>query len=120
MAQQGQEMAPVGAPGRYARLAWPLLALAVALAGLEIYLGTVNHPHALVDNLLSASILLVFAAMGALIVSRRPENPVGWLLSLVALLSLVSDVILDYAYYGLIVRPGAVPAAVWVVPPGQP
>ena len=122
MAQPTQAMAPAyapaGAPGRFARLAWPLLALSVALAGLEVYLGTVNHPHALVDNLLSASILLVFAAMGALIVSRRPENLVGWLLSLVALLSLVSGVILDYAYYGLMVRPGAALAAVWVVPLG--
>ncbi|MGH2500898.1 MAG: hypothetical protein ACRDID_00125 [Ktedonobacterales bacterium] len=103
---------------RRARLAWPLLGLATLLGAVEVFLGTVNHPGALFDNLLSAVILLIFAAMGALIESRRPRNPAGWLLSLVALLTLTSEVILDYAYYGLIVRPGAVPAAVWVVPLG--
>jgi hypothetical protein len=111
----GDEVAPMQ---RRARLAWPLLGLATVLAAIEMFLGTVNHPSTLFDNLLSAVILLVFAAMGALIESRRPRNPSGWLLSLVALLTLTSEVILDYAYYGLIVRPGAVPAAVWVVPLG--
>ena len=104
---------------RFAWLAWTLLlGLALPLAALQVYLATVNHPNTLGDNLLMAIILLIFAVMGGLIASRRPENPVGWLLMLVALLSLASGVILDYAYYGLIVRPGAVPAAVWIVPLG--
>src|SRR5512146_2748793 len=86
-------------------LVWPSLALALLLAAFQVYLATVNHPDALFDNLLMAIILLVFAGMGALIASRRPENLVGWLLMLAALLTLASGVILDYAYYGLIVRP---------------
>ena len=61
---------------RFAWLAWTLLlGLALPLAALQVYLATVNHPNTLGDNLLMAIILLIFAVMGGLIASRRPENP---------------------------------------------
>ncbi len=99
-------------------LAWslPLLTLLVAIP--EVFLATVNGASSLTDNILSAAFLMVFAGMGALIASRRPRNPVGWLLCLVALLSLTGDLALEYAYYGLVRHPGALPAAIWVVPFG--
>ncbi len=103
---------------RAAWLAWALLALALLIAIPGVILTTVNNPPTLVDNILSAVFLLIFAGMGALIASRRPRNPVGWLLCLVALLSLTGGLTLEYAYYGLVSHPGALPAAIWVVPLG--
>src|SRR6185312_11319111 len=76
---------------RVAWLAWALLALALLIAIPADLLATINKSSSLADNTLSAVFLLVFAGMGALIASRRPRNPVGWLLCLVALLSLIGE-----------------------------
>ena len=103
---------------RVAWLAWALLALALLIAIPDVILTTINNPPTLADNILSAAFLLIFAGMGALIASRRSHNPVGWLLCLVALLSLTGGLILEYAYYGLVSHPGSLPAAIWVVPLG--
>jgi hypothetical protein len=103
---------------RTAWLAWALLALALLIAIPADLLATINKSSSLADNTLSAVFLMVFAGMGALIASRRPRNPVGWLLCLVALLSLTGELTLEYAYYGLVRHPGALPAAIWVVPIG--
>ena len=103
---------------RAGQLAWALLALAPLIAIPDVILTTVNNPPTLADNILSAVFLLIFAGMGALIASRRPRNPVGWLLCLVSLLSLTGGLSLEYAYYGLVSHPGALPAAIWVVPLG--
>jgi hypothetical protein len=60
-------------------LAWPLWALIVA----GIFLGFLLWPVsevALIPLVVSAA--LPFATVGALVASRRPHNPVGWLSSL--------------------------------------
>jgi hypothetical protein len=51
------------------------------------------------------------ATIGAVVASRRPGNPVGWLILAFGVLGQVSLVISGYADYGLLVRPGALPAA---------
>jgi hypothetical protein len=57
---------------------------------------------------------LITTTVGALVASRRPRHPVGWLLLGFALSQTASGVISSYVTYGLLVRPGALPAAAGV------
>jgi hypothetical protein len=54
--------------------------------------------------------LLSAATIGAVLASRRPRHPVGWLLLGFALSLTASGVISSYVTYGLLARPGALPA----------
>ncbi len=51
------------------------------------------------------------ATVGAVLASRRPRHPVGWLLLTLGLSVLASAIAQAYAGYGLLARPGALPAA---------
>jgi hypothetical protein len=51
------------------------------------------------------------ATIGALLASRRPGHPVGWLLLALALAVAASGVATGYGYVGLLARPGSLPAA---------
>ena len=51
------------------------------------------------------------ATVGVLLASRRPRHPVGWLLLGLGLLVALEGVALGYVRYGLVARPGALPAA---------
>jgi hypothetical protein len=51
------------------------------------------------------------ATVGAVLASRRPAHPVGWLLLALGLLMAAGGVASQYAPYGLLARPGALPAA---------
>ncbi len=63
-----------------ARLAWSLWAVAIALVAGGLLFGVANRPEAplyeywIEDALISPT----FATLGALIVSRRPGNVIGW------------------------------------------
>ena len=52
--------------------------------------------------------------VGAVLASRRPRHPVGWLLLAVALSLTATAAAAQYLTWGLLVRPGALPAARWV------
>ena len=103
---------------------WPA-GLAWALFGLELLLFAA---FAWVDHLLrragraDLTVLDPFAippsvagltagAVGALLASRRPRHPVGWLLLAQGVLMALSGASVGYIPYGLVVRPGAVPGA---------
>ena len=58
--------------------------------------------------------VVIAATVGAVLASRRPAHPVGWLLLTLALSVTASGVADGYARYGLVARPGALPAARWV------
>jgi len=51
------------------------------------------------------------ATVGAVLASRRPRHPVGWLLLAAGLCMNASGVASAYASYGLLARPGALPGA---------
>ena len=51
------------------------------------------------------------ATVGAVLAARRPRHPVGWLLLGVSLSLNASGVAQAYADYGLLARPGSLPAA---------
>jgi hypothetical protein len=54
------------------------------------------------------------ATVGAVLASRRPRHPVGWLLLTVALSLTATAAAAQYLTWGLLVRPGALPGARWV------
>jgi hypothetical protein len=52
---------------------------------------------------------LAFPLVGALIASRRPENPIGWICLAVGLIWMIMLISTPYARYGLVVEPGSIP-----------
>jgi len=52
---------------------------------------------------------LAFPLVGALIASRRPKNPIGWICLAVGLLWMLNIMSGGYAIYGLLANPGSVP-----------
>ena len=96
-------------------LAWTLWALAmlalVAAIWLHNLLVQAGRP-----GLMTLEPLLVVAAVsaatvGAVVATRRPAHPVGWLLLAFGLSLGATGVTAAYGPYGLLVRPGALPAA---------
>jgi MFS family permease len=62
-------------------------------------------------NGIFAALGLVSATLiGAVVASRRPAHPVGWLLLAYGLLTIGSAVATSYVGYGVVARPGALPA----------
>jgi hypothetical protein len=53
------------------------------------------------------------ATVGAVLASRRPRHPVGWLLLAIAVSVIVLGFCDAYAAYGLLARPGSLPGARW-------
>ena len=49
--------------------------------------------------------------VGAVLASRRPRHPVGWLLLGVGLSEQLTNLVTDYVHYGVMGRPGGLPAA---------
>jgi hypothetical protein len=102
-------------------LAWSLCALSLVLTALALWLVNLNlsHPHTpsyapWLDNTLSA---LSYAPIGALVASRRPANPVGWLVCMYGFVIALSFLCAEYAIYALLAEPGSLPAAgalVWI------
>jgi hypothetical protein len=52
---------------------------------------------------------LAFPVVGALIPSRRPNNPIGWIRLAVGSFWMLCNLTSGYGTYGLMVRPGSVP-----------
>jgi hypothetical protein len=104
---------------------WPA-ALAWALAGLtvltlaagfwlaELVWSTGWEPRPSNAIAIVGAVILVTvsaAAVGAVLASRRPRHPVGWLLLGVGLALNVSLLVQSYVKYGLLARPGSLPGA---------
>jgi hypothetical protein len=102
-------------------LAWALWLLALlALAAvplLDRLLRQAGRPDLvqLTPDVAFPVVALVSAAtIGAVLASRKPRHPVGWLLLAVALSLTATAAAAQYLIWGLLVRPGALPAARWV------
>ena len=54
---------------------------------------------------------MIAATVGALVASRRPAHPVGWLLLTMGLALSLSGVLSDHRWYGVVARPGTLPLA---------
>ena len=86
-------------------LAWSMWALCVPLTvfgGLLSFLtasGQIGAGSGL--DILFRVLLLMFPTVGAFVVSRRPENPIGWIFCAVGLLAGVGTFAESYAQYAL-------------------
>ena len=86
----------------------------LATAWLDQLLRQAGLPE--LASLLASGIPLVVAAVsavtvGAVLAARRPRHPVGWLLLGLGLSLSAHDLTYGYSRYGLVARPGALPAA---------
>jgi len=98
-------------------LAWSLAALCVAmflaLVALFVLTRSARNPSSLGTRLTLIDLLvgvpfLAFPLVGALIASRRPHNPIGWICLAVGLLFMLLGVTDFYSRYG-VASPGSVP-----------
>jgi hypothetical protein len=93
------------------------LSLVLCGAGIVLYLATlsVRPPSSWGTGGLSAVLyvylpFLAFPLVGALIASRRPENPIGWLCLAIGIFWMLAIMSGAYATYGLrVASPGSVP-----------
>jgi hypothetical protein len=109
------------------RLAWGIAGVTAALAAMSVVFGfaddgtrlpagegaTVNGPAQLTFGVM----VIAFAALGALLASRRPRNPIGWLLCAAPLalaLSGFADGWYVHAYYAHPGSPKPPVALLWV------
>jgi len=99
-------------------LAWSLagLSLAMSAASAALYIATpsVQPPSNWGTGgdsgvLIFVLPFLTFPLVGALIASRRSNNPIGWICVAVGLIWMILPLSTAYGVYGLVVRPGSVP-----------
>jgi hypothetical protein len=100
-------------------LPWSLVGIYVLAGAANVhYRGQVNQLPAFGDNGLILSVVSAFALVGALIVSRRPRQPVGWLLLFFAITAMIDSLSDAYALVALAGSPGDPPVvgvmAAWV------
>jgi signal transduction histidine kinase len=103
-------------------LAWSLagLALAVFFASVALFVlaRSARVPSSLgtggtIGDMLVFLPFLAFPLVGALIASKRPKNPIGWICLADGLLWMLVDLIDHYGAYGL-ARPGSLPFPVTI------
>jgi hypothetical protein len=113
-------VAPTARPRRWSGVvAWAVWALTMLGLAVAAWLDHLQRQAGSPETawlLQPASIPLLVAAVsaatvGAVVGSRRPAHPVGWLLLGLGLLVVVNGVASGYVTYGLVARPGALPAA---------
>ena len=104
--------------------AWTVLALSIGLWAASVSLGRAHGPLAgvpvfdVVDVVIYTA-FLAWTVVGAVIISRRPSNRIGWLLCAAGLLILLGAFALHYALATLLGGWPALPggrAAAWLAP----
>ncbi len=89
------------------RLAWGASALTLAMICGVVVLALFDAAD--LASLSSSIIMVTSVVVGGLVASRRPENPIGWLLLGGALFSTLRELTAQYAVYGVETNPGALP-----------
>ncbi|MGD8750136.1 MAG: hypothetical protein PVG14_01870 [Anaerolineales bacterium] len=103
-------------------IAWSLVGLYAILEGSGLALQVVTKSStfgvALPIQFLEAVVLSIWAVVGALIISRNPQHPIGWIWCILPIMAALDIFSWGYAYYGFITYPGSVPgvefAIVWL------
>jgi hypothetical protein len=114
-------------PWRWAAgLAWLLWALTLlalpATAWLDQLLRQAGAPELTwldLGSIPQVAAAVSAATVGAVLASRRPRHPVGWLLLGLGLSLTMWGLAFGYTRYGLVVRPGALPAASYLNASGE-
>jgi hypothetical protein len=98
-----------------ARLGWAIFGLAVLAYVVALTLNLRRPQSAELSettgDLMFALTFLPYGWLGARIVRRQPHRLMGWLLCALGLQSGLTALAYEYAIYGLVTRPGAVPGA---------
>jgi hypothetical protein len=98
-----------------ARVGWSVFGLSALLSVVAVGLNISRPQYSMLafttGDITVVAAVLVFGWFGALIVSRRPTHPIGWILCVFGLSAALNAFANEYAVYGLIRHPGAVPAA---------
>jgi hypothetical protein len=104
-----------------ATVAWIICALSLALAMIDLVLVALNSSHPdvripepWIGHTVSA---VAFSLVGALVGSRRPENPIGWLFCAIGVFAAVVLLSSEYAAYALLAQPDSLPGGlvmVWI------
>src|SRR3954447_17706055 len=97
----------------------PWAAALVTAAGL-CFAGVLDtlagkHGDPLWADVVFATATIASAAVGFVLASRRPGNPIGWLLMLQGLVLAGLGVAGSYAAYAVLESPGALPGGEWAV-----
>ena len=102
-------------------LAWSLCGLSLALTALGLLLLALNLSSSganVFDYWIEdTTVAVAFSTVGAVVASRRPEHPVGWLFCAIGLLAGVDHFCGEYAIYALLTQPDPLPggeAAAWI------
>ena len=107
---------------RASTLAWALAGLSLTIflaSGAFYFLASSARSPAnwltvgTIDDALGSVALLAFPLVGALIASRRPHNPIGWMCLVVGLFWMLMTLTEVYSAHGL-ARPGSVPFPVTI------
>ena len=100
-------------------LAWGLWTLVLALLVFVLVLGALNDTAVTAEEFFLVPLVLIAtmtsSTVGALVASRQPRNPIGWLflgLSLCVVLGVMGE---DYPIYAIRTNPGSLPAPEWVL-----
>jgi hypothetical protein len=100
-----------------AGLAWALWALMLAILPVAVWLDRLLRQAGRADlAIVGADVPLIVAVVsaarvGAVLASRRPRHPVGWLLLAVGLSEQFTNLAGQYVHYGVMARRGGLPAA---------
>ena len=99
------------------------VAVSVSFAVLRAMIADIqaHDPSQTVPAMIAASVtFILFATVGALVVSRRPGNPLGWILCVAPILCQLSNAVDDYSTvagergWPGVVWPSVVLAPLWV------
>src|SRR5215218_5160416 len=93
-------------------LAWSVCAFSVALTLLGVLLKLLTPPIPARELFLGFDVLftielLVYPTVGALVASRRPQNPIGWIFCGIGFVDAAQTFALFYGDYSLVVWHGA-------------
>jgi hypothetical protein len=91
-------------------LAWSSFALALLILAASLILRSSEASFFLEFALIGAP----FAVVGALVASRRPRNPIGWLFLAFAVVAATVAFADRYASYALVEHPGSLPGGEWL------
>lgn len=69
-------------------------------------------PGDILGGILFDLVLLAFITVGAFIAAHRPQNPIGWIICVAALIWMLSSFALEYGVLSLITSPGSLPFGV--------
>jgi hypothetical protein len=98
---------------RWSWVIWSMLAVFVVsqVAGLILAIANGFFQQDAGNQLLLFGGFSAFMIVGALIVTHRPGNAIGWIFSAIALLAFTGQLAGQYATYAYATRPGSLPGA---------